>query len=293
MNKLLYNLLVLKDDKIFLNTYKKTIEDLIIILIQRFHTLKEIAKFFHTSERSLRSWRRKGQISLFAIQKLRSLNYASENLVQIISCLKYISVSASPHKVKIPTLNENLAYVVGYISGDGHLKDPAKHKQKWEIIIESWKDDPKELRNMKKIIADEFGIYTSLCKNKKRKGYRLFINCKVIHKIFTDVFKIPTGRKSESVRVPSIIKNAPKNIKNIYIKGWFDAEASVTFSHQRPQVEFYIKNKSVTNWIYNQLKQQKINVRRKRRGTLLICSKEAISQFSSIIGFRRNLLSAR
>lgn len=233
--------------------------------------LKNLSAVLNRDESSLRRWRRNHIIPFPLVHR------------EYINKVKFLSVPSSPHKITIPDLTEEIAYLIGYISGDGHLKNPVK-SGKWETIIESW-TDVGELKRINKILTKNFNIKGSITKNKTRKGWRLFINSKIFHRILTKIFEIPTGKKSEKIRVPKIIKKSSNSVIKGYIRSWFDAEGFVTKSHNRIQIEFQIKNIKVTKWIKHQLKKFGIKANLKKNNTIVVYSGE-IENFCSVIGFR-------
>ncbi len=226
---------------------------------------------------TIRRWKRTAKIPFSVLLK-------GKNERELKNKILYLSTHASSHKVKIPELNPDIAYFVGYVSGDGHLKSYRMSK-KWEIIIESW-TDLNELKILNDILYKNFGIKGSISKNKTRKGWRLFINSKIIYRVLTNIFNMPAGNKSSIIiDVPTIIKNSDSNIVMNYIKGWFDAEGFVTTSHDRLQIEFYVKSKKITKWLKKKFDEFKINSNLKKNNTLIIYSSN-IEKFCSLIGFR-------
>jgi DNA-binding transcriptional regulator YiaG len=277
-----------KRDKtdIYLKSDTELISKLIQKLIQKFGSVKSFAEYFKVDESTVRRWKRSGIIPLSLLKKLIKNSEFRDEVNDIKQNTKWLSVPSSPNKVKIPEMNPEIAYIVGYISGDGHIRNPTKSGDKWEIIVESWSDS-NILKMINKIVSKNFGIRGNLHKNTTRKGWRLFISSKIFHRILTRLFKIPVGEKYSRVRVPQIIKNANEKIRQAYIQGWFDAEGFVTYSHNKPQIEFFIKNRSVTKWIKQQLENFGIKVYQNKRGTLIIRYRQ-IDNFCSFIGFRHS-----
>lgn len=267
---------------IYFNTNPRISKKLFSDLQKRFGTFRKIAKYLSVDESNLRKWRRTGKISVSAIQRLSRYPETKIAIQELEKNVKYLSVQTSPHKISIPTLVPELAYLVGYISGDGHLKRPINNK--WEITIESW-TDRKTLETLNNMIYKNFGIRGSLTKNNTRDGWRLYINSRIIYIIFNEIFEIPEGKKSDKMKTPKMIKGASVNIQKKYIQGWYDAEGFVTSSHGRPQIEFYINNKNIIFWINKQLNSFGIKTYKKKRGTIIISSRN-IQKFSETVGFR-------
>jgi len=270
----------LQNQNVYLESEKSDINKLLIKL--KNCTFRQLSKNLRIDESTLRRWRRKGKIPIDLIIQLKS-KFPKETR-SIIEKISYLSTPKSNQKLKIPDLNEEVGYLLGYVSGDGHLRDPLKHNSQWEITVESW-TDKKTLEILKKILKENFEIRSSITKNKTRKGWRLTINCKLLHLILNRVFKIPVGKKADKIKIPKIIQNLPSNILQSYIRGWFDSEGFVTTSKKKLQIEFYVKNRNVLNWMKKQLKIIGINVYQKRKKGTLIIRRSEFDNFNSKIGF--------
>jgi len=268
--------------EIFLISSTVAVKDLLEKLKNKFGSYRNLSEKLGVDESSVRRWRRDGQIPLSLIVNLK--RDFSDEKKEIFKTLECLTTKSSPNKIRIPELDQEVGYVVGYISGDGHLRIPAKHKDHWEIIIESWTDETR-LDFINEILKRKFNLTGVKASNKTRKGWRLFINSKIFHKVLTTIFEIPMGEKYDIIRVPRIIKEASLEVKKKYIQGWFDSEGFVTFSKGNLQIEFYIKNVEVTDWIKKELEKSGIRVYKNKRGTLII-RKSQISLFNSLIGFQ-------
>ncbi len=266
--------------EIFLISSTESISNFLENLKIKFRSYKNLSQKIGIDESSIRRWKRNNQIPLSLVTKFKDVGDVKE----IIKNLEYVTTKSSPNKVKIPVLDAEIAYIVGYISGDGHLREPEKHKDHWEIIVESWTDESR-LDFINLVMREKFNISGVKIANKKRRGWRLFINSKIFHKILTKIFEIPIGKKFDKIIIPEVIQNADCEIKKKYIQGWFDAEGFVTSSKNKLQIEFYVKNANVTEWIKNELQKLKIRVYENRRGTLIIRSSQ-IRTFNSLIGFQ-------
>ena len=279
---------------IYLNVNPEISKELFDSLQQRFGTFRNLSNEVSIDESNLRKWRRNGKVPISAVKRLLKHPETMGIMPKLTANIKYLSVQSSPHRVFIPNLTPELAYVVGYVSGDGHLKPPKGGK--WEIIAESW-TDKKILESVNLIIKKCFGIVGSLNKNVNRKGWRLFINSRIVHIFLNELFEIPVGKKSDKVNVPRVIRNASDAIRKSYLRGWFDAEGFVTRSHGRKQIEFFVNNKRVSKWVSNQLSGFGVKNNKNKRGTVIIYSRN-IRKFSEQVGFNhdkqvRKLLQTR
>ncbi|MAG78930.1 hypothetical protein CMI40_00965 [Candidatus Pacearchaeota archaeon] len=118
---------------------------------------------------------------------------------------------------RIPLLiDEELAFFVAAIIGDGHLR-----KNKLQISIEI--SNKKLLESIKKMCKKLFNRKFNIHKIKKREGkkqtYNLIIDSKAIYNLLNIVFKIKKGKKSNIVKVPKIILKSNKSIKASFLIG--------------------------------------------------------------------------
>ncbi len=152
------------------------------------------------------------------LKSQRDLNIISINKKGAITKARY-----GPSKLtKIPfELGEDLAFFVGAIIGDGHLK-----KDKFQISIEL--TDKKLLIYIKdicKLLFNRvFNIGKERVREERKNSWNMVIDSKSIYLLLKEVFEIPPGKKSNIVKVPKYIKNASKKIKIAFLKGIFATE---------------------------------------------------------------------
>ena len=116
-------------------------------------------------------------------------------------------------------------------------------------------------------------------------GKQLFVYNKPIFRFFERVFDHPPGNQSRW-GTPTIIKNASTNIKNSYIRGFFDTDGVISMKDFK--LGFVQKNKESLEFIKNELEMQGISC-----GSILkdrnifrfwICAKKSVLRFIKIIG---------
>ena len=133
---------------------------------------------------------------------------------------KEIKVKAKfgPSKITKIQLNidEKIAFFVGAIIGDGHLK-----KSKFQTNIEM--SNYKIIKEIKNVCFDLFDREFNIQKVKERKGkiqsYSMCIDSKAIHNLLNKVYEIPIGKKSHIVKVPKEILNSNDSIKSAFLIG--------------------------------------------------------------------------
>lgn len=143
----------------------------------------------------------------------KELKIISKNNKEFFTKAKF-----GPSKItRIPlNINEELAFFVGAIIGDGHLK-----KSKLQISIElSNKNLIKYLRDIcKNIFQREFNIIPVKIRKGKIQTFNMCMDSKSIYNLLKAVFEIPSGKKSNIVRVPKYIIKSNRKIKIAFLKG--------------------------------------------------------------------------
>ena len=143
-------------------------------------------------------------------------------------------------KIKLPKeIDFKLAYLLGYIIGDGHLADPNVTYDRFtsynsEIRITDQNKETfiflaglfKDLFNYKPM------IYCEMSKSNK-PFYRFVIKSKPIHRFLMIVCGIPVGDKRGKTKIPKIIMNSELELQKWFISGFFDADGCITHIKSR------------------------------------------------------------
>ncbi|MCK4589900.1 MAG: hypothetical protein KAT77_05625 [Nanoarchaeota archaeon] len=138
-------------------------------------------------------------------------------------------VARSPHKLKIPVLDSDLAYLTGYHLGDGYLEDIEKTygrgEQNYEITYGDF--DLEQIKLVSLIIKDKFDFNLRVF---KRKNTNMWVgkagSCKVLHWFLNKQLKIPMGKKN-IISIPGWILSDRYFMSN-FLSGFFDAEADIS-----------------------------------------------------------------
>ncbi len=124
--------------------------------------------------------------------------------------------------IKIKDLNDELAYLAGIISGDGHIT-----KKLDEVIIadgtgknEFLAGSKQFMQNIKTLIKKNFNLDSTI--KYKKNYYTLRCNSSLICRIMNCIYQIPSGNKCSKIRVPSLIKGGLK--ENLFWRGMFDTD---------------------------------------------------------------------
>lgn len=148
----------------------------------------------------------------------KELNIISIDNKFVITKAKY-----GPSKLtRIPLdIGENLAFFVGCIIGDGHLK-----RSKFQTTIEL--TNKKLIDYLSKICFNlfnrKFNVMVVKLREGKKQSYHMCMDSKAIYNLLNYVFEIPIGKKSHIVKIPYFILNSNKRIKIAFLKGLLATE---------------------------------------------------------------------
>lgn len=163
----------------------------------------------------------RASIPLIALKRLEMFGFKDEveNLIENSDffCSTTGDVFKLPHEV-----NPELAYLVGAILGDGHIKK-ASDKINFEVS-EDWLAK-KFMKKVKQVFEHNLNLGSRIDRGKLRQG--VFFNNKPALRVFTKFFHIPRGKKSHKIIVPNIIKNSDRKIKLAFLEGVFDTDGCI------------------------------------------------------------------
>lgn len=141
--------------------------------------------------------------------------------------------------VRLPKeFNENLAYLMGFFQGDGHLaKEQTKRYQEYSLHF--FEEHKEFLEQLNKKIKSEFDVKGNIYEEHDLSGrwYRLRICSKPIYLFFKEILGLTSGRKVRHIKVPAIIKDSKQKFQLAFIRGFFDAEGGVGETTKNPWLE--------------------------------------------------------
>ncbi len=177
-------------------------------------------------------------IPLFVLLELEKLSE-----IEFQKNIKYLEygVGSSKRGAKaIKELNQDLAAMVGAFIADGHLRfRNTKRGNRYEFVFrEEYKSNMDALAKWINNVFD-----TNITPKKEKNHYSIYISNKIIFRYFTKFFKFKSGRKTETVSIPKIIKTANNKIKIACIKGILMFDGSV--SRKTGYIELYSKSKKL------------------------------------------------
>lgn len=184
---------------------------------------------------------------------------SQRSLIKLKESAKNLTIKAKfgPSKItNIPLiLNEPMAFFVATVIGDGHLK-----KSKYQINIEL--ADKILLKNIQKICWQlfnrNFNIKTIKTRKNKKPTCRLGIDSKAVYNLLNLAFSIPSGKKSDIVNVPKMIKNSNHSIKSAFIIGILATEGG----KRRRGFGLSTSSKNLWTSLYNLFKELRVDIKK-------------------------------
>ncbi|MFA4886726.1 MAG: hypothetical protein WC595_00795 [Candidatus Nanoarchaeia archaeon] len=150
------------------------------------------------------------------------------------STLKTLQILSSPHIITYPKyLTPKLAYLVGYLYGDGGFKDIRKTylcsgKYEYKMVV----SDEFELQikdRIQVLFSEIFNLNAPLRRERLLKGENLvYLNptCKLVYIFLSRVFDFPEGAKT-TLHIPRLIKSGPIQIQQWFLRGLMDSDGDV------------------------------------------------------------------
>ncbi len=153
--------------------------------------------------------------------------------------IQWVRAGSSPHYVTLPTrLDPRLAYLVGYLYGDGGLKDIRKTYNKvgkFEHKIIVGDEFEVQIMRIKRLFKELFNLDLPI-RNRLNSGERLYYlnpTCKAIYRFLVKLFEFPEGPK-KNLKIPHLIQIAKPKLKQWFLRGFVDADGDVRAT------EFYL-----------------------------------------------------
>ncbi len=130
-------------------------------------------------------------------------------------------------------LTPDLAYLLGYIMGDGHLANPSdwiSNGSKYNAEIRITTADQHHLVNLQKIFKKHFSYTPPLFK--EGNFYRLVGRSKVIHRFLAEICDVPVGNKKDKTRIPEIVYK-DNILSRYFVSGFFDADGTISTNNKK------------------------------------------------------------
>ncbi len=152
------------------------------------------------------------------------------------------------------TLNEKLAYLIGFILGDGNVAGRYVN-----YLIRAVEENEEFMKSFVDKFAKVFHVTPKIYFDKYNNSFVAYIYSKTLWEFFVNKLKIPAGDKSTTVRVSKEIMNSPANVKSAFLSGIFDAEGSVINSKGYAIIQFKVDNNGLAKDVFDMLKSLDLN----------------------------------
>lgn len=147
-------------------------------------------------------------------------------------------------------LTKDMAYVTGFIIGDGNISQ--------SYIVRAVEENENFIKDFAGIFFLAFGRMPKIYFDKYNNSFVAYVHSKEIWTYLANVMKIPKGTKSRIVRIPEEVKHSNEEIKCALISGLFDAEGSVIkmkdpIHHPKGylKIQFKVNNKDLAKDVYD------------------------------------------
>ena len=177
---------------------------------------------YSVSQPSYKDWFiGRASVPLIALKRLETFGLKDEVEALVDSCDFFCSttgvVSRMPHE-----MNPNLAYILGAILGDGHIR---KDGETISFEVTERKLTEKVIQKLHRIFEHKLNLHSR--SKRGRLYYSLSSNNKPAVRLFTKFLEVPRGKKSHKIFVPKIIKNSGKETRLAFLEGVFDTEGCI------------------------------------------------------------------
>ncbi len=209
------------------------------------------------------------------------------------------------NKINFPkAITPDLAYLAGFINGDGHLCY-RKDKNEYSIFCSGNLKDEVEFYNqiLIPLFKELFNVNMKIKTQKSNSTYNLIFYSKELFTFLSDKLSIPTGAKSSIVRVPEIIKGL--GLTKEFICGFADADFSFMIKKRYRKIPYYpiisgaSKSKMIIEDIADFLKENEIpfykkldkTIKDRRYGSskisiLTVYGHDNLARWMKTVGFR-------
>ena len=189
-------------------------------------------------------------------------------------------------------LKNELALIAGIVASDGHLeRDGCGVK----VISTSSAFTFGVVVPLLKRYVPKVSVYTGKTGFSRKRKFIAYVYSKGLSEALSRQYRIPKGKKALSMKAPRMLGLSERLG---YLRGWFAGEGCVSRDIHKengnryvcPEIELWVKNKHIANWIYGSLLVYGINAklfRSKKRKQFLVIVRErkSVFLFAEKIGF--------
>jgi len=136
------------------------------------------------------------------------------------------------------TLTEELAEFIGIMIGDGHLSilqrtnKLVKKFTQSDVVISGNCQEKGHLDHIRKLFYSLFNRNLFLRKDKRSNSILMTAHSRGIVHFLNLICGIPIGRKTDTVKIPEVIKNSNLRIKYAFLRGLADTDYYIAFKRK-------------------------------------------------------------
>ena len=161
-------------------------------------------------------------------------------------------------------LNEDLAYLLGFHLGDGHMRQCRRRSGAIESAIfydgHSINEYPHYREFICPLIRRLFNYEWRIDIRKNSNNLRIMIGSRAIVDFLHLLCGLPIGPKTDA-SIPEVVLNANKEIKCAFLRGLVDTDGSLVFKNKKgdkvqyPTIDFQMSNRRLIEDIAKMLKE--------------------------------------
>lgn len=231
--------------------------------------LKDIASEIGISYVDLWDFQNGRPVPLYVLERLSMLaskitgKPAAEFSTLLQNRIQRLEYGAGPNKkvCKAPKfIDHGLAKIAGAHAADGCLKCRATVRNGIKITRYEFVIKDEYFSNLKAFagwMESTFGMKPEIKKEKRHKGWFIYIGNKILFRYLNRILQFPVGKKSDCVKVPSMITASHPNIQLAFCLGAFTFDGCVNY--RTGYVDFLTKSYELfreINGILNAVKIQ-------------------------------------
>lgn len=139
--------------------------------------------------------------------------------------------------ITIPKISEDLAYLSGFIIGDGHLH--SRENKEYRVTCSGGLDEEEFYKSVIiPLFENLFNIIPKIRISHRDSTFNINIYSKRLLRFLSETIGIPVGKKCHKISIPEIFK-ASKKLNIAFLQGYADADFSLTLKKRYKNVQYY------------------------------------------------------
>jgi len=198
-------------------------------------------------------------------------------------------------KPNLPNVDDGrFFYFLGLLITDGHIEITRGKKHNYQIKIYTSYEDEKEM--ILELIKYLFNYRASVRERRmgfgKKLNYEIYISSRVLCEFITNNIKIPSGNKSQIIRVPNITFKSKEDKIASFLRGVIDGDGSILKTGAMKIVsgsEGFLKDIKFLLAKLN-IKSGKLSKDKNGVYTLWVCGKDGLKNLGSQLYYLESMM---